>query len=206
VADQSLDDARPGTRADSCRGSGHGYRDHAGEGLEHLFYGEHLHWGRNAEEVERLQEDLLVDVHQRLLFIRAMAQLAALYIAFAELIVTAAASVDFGPRFDTAGPSAATRQPAHVAGAGRAVGASGPRRRESVEGPDFVEVVVDTALKLISGSQTGDVDGDQVAHAVGRDPHDIDVYYALRTADRRGDIECVAWRGGMGLPAFVRLP
>ena len=71
---------------------------------------------------------------------------------------------------------------------------------------ELTKEVTDAALRLISASRSGDVDGEQVAREIGRDPDDTDVYYALREADRRGDIQCEAWRGGMGLPAFVRLP
>jgi hypothetical protein len=71
---------------------------------------------------------------------------------------------------------------------------------------DFTKEVTDAALKLISASRTGEVEGDEIAREAGRESGDIDVYYALREADRRGDLECRGWEGGMGLPGIVRLP
>jgi hypothetical protein len=71
---------------------------------------------------------------------------------------------------------------------------------------DFTDEVTQTALRMISAGRDGDVDGEDVARELGRDPDDLDVYYALREAQRRGDLECDAWRGGMGNPGFVRLP
>jgi hypothetical protein len=71
---------------------------------------------------------------------------------------------------------------------------------------DFAREVMEAACRLISASRTGDVEEVEIAREVGREADDMDVYYALREADRRGDLDCTAWQGGLGLPAMVRLP
>jgi hypothetical protein len=71
---------------------------------------------------------------------------------------------------------------------------------------NFTQEVTDAAFRLISASRTGDVEGNDIALEVGRERGDVDVYYALREAARRGELECQAWEGGMGLPGIVRLP
>lgn len=71
---------------------------------------------------------------------------------------------------------------------------------------DLTRQVTDTALRLISASRSGEVDGEDVARELGRGVDDIDVYYSFREAVRRGDLEVPSWRGGMGLPYMVRLP
>ncbi len=69
---------------------------------------------------------------------------------------------------------------------------------------DLVAAVTAAAFRLISASRSGDVEGDDIAAEV--DAESIDVYDALREAVRRGDLECLGWAGGMGLPSIVRLP
>lgn len=71
---------------------------------------------------------------------------------------------------------------------------------------NLVGDVMHAAQQLIEESVSGEIDGTDIARAIGRDPDDIQLYYVLRDADRRGDLECPAWRGGMALPAIVRLP
>ena len=62
-------------------------------------------------------------------------------------------------------------------------------------------------IALAGGAETtGTVDGEAVAAEVGRSPDDAEVYWAFQEIRRRGVLELDAWRGGMGLPAFVRLP
>lgn len=71
---------------------------------------------------------------------------------------------------------------------------------------ELAEALTNAALRLISASQSGDVEGNDVAQEIGRDPDDIAIYNAFREVERRGDLECLAWEGGMGLPTMVRLP
>jgi hypothetical protein len=71
---------------------------------------------------------------------------------------------------------------------------------------DLVDVLTRAAIGLINADMTGTVDGESVAAAVGRSPHDAEVYWAFQEIRRRGDLSLDAWRGGMGLPGFVRLP
>jgi hypothetical protein len=55
-------------------------------------------------------------------------------------------------------------------------------------------------------SQSPIVDGETIAAELRPDvDDDMDVYYALRDAERLGGLRCDAWRGGMG-PPMVRLP
>jgi hypothetical protein len=58
-------------------------------------------------------------------------------------------------------------------------------------------------LSTISGTS---VDAEDVAREIGRDPNDPDVRNAFREIERRGTLKLEAWRGGMGLPAFVSRP
>lgn len=70
---------------------------------------------------------------------------------------------------------------------------------------ELVRAVTDATLRLISASRSGDVEGEEVAREMGRDPDDVDLYYAFQEAERRGSFEVVSWPGGMGLPAMIRL-
>lgn len=65
--------------------------------LSAFFYGEVLHWDRKAEEIERWKADPFFDAHYQLLFIRAMAQLAALYIGFEFEVIAAMSKVSGSP-------------------------------------------------------------------------------------------------------------
>jgi hypothetical protein len=71
---------------------------------------------------------------------------------------------------------------------------------------DLVAEVTLTALQMISAERTGMVDGEKIAAELGRGPHDMDMYYAYREIQRRGELDFDAWRGGMGLPGMVKLP
>lgn len=71
---------------------------------------------------------------------------------------------------------------------------------------DLVAEVTRTALQMISAERTAMVDGEKIAADLGRGPHDMDMYYAFREIQRRGDLDFDAWRGGMGLPGIVKLP
>lgn len=57
--------------------------------LKAYFYGDHLHWDRGAEDLERWQADPFHDAHYGLLFLRALGQLSAVYIAFGALVTSA---------------------------------------------------------------------------------------------------------------------
>ncbi len=59
--------------------------------LKAYFYGDHLHWDRGADDLERWRADPFRDAHHGLLFLRALGQLSTLYIGFAALMITAAA-------------------------------------------------------------------------------------------------------------------
>ncbi len=62
------------------------------------------------------------------------------------------------------------------------------------------------AERMLAATAHNYVDGRDVASAIGRDSEDVDVYHAFREIERRGTLKLEAWRGGMGLPAFVGLP
>jgi hypothetical protein len=90
-----------------------------------------------------------------------------------------------------------------------AAGTPRPNARcaDCVPDADLAERVTDVAFRLISAERTGIVDGETIAAELRPDvDNQMDVYYALREADRLGDLRCEAWCGGMGLPAMVRLP
>lgn len=71
---------------------------------------------------------------------------------------------------------------------------------------DLIADVVDAAHGLISESRSGDVEGTEIAAALGRDSDDVEMFWAFKEADRRGLLDCLAFEGGMGLPGIVRLP
>lgn len=70
---------------------------------------------------------------------------------------------------------------------------------------ELVREITDVTLRLISASRSGEVDGEEVAREIGRDPEDVDLYDAFREAERRGSFEVASWAGGMGLPEMIRL-
>jgi hypothetical protein len=70
---------------------------------------------------------------------------------------------------------------------------------------DLVRQVIETSQRLISASRSGDIEGADVAHELGRDANDIDVYYAFQEAKRQGALD-MTFPGGMTLPVLVRLP
>jgi hypothetical protein len=73
---------------------------------------------------------------------------------------------------------------------------------------DLMKSLTDAAYRLISATTSGEVDGVDVAREIGRDPEDpnAELHHAFWNINRRGDLECDGWRGGMGLPYRVRLP
>ena len=60
--------------------------------------------------------------------------------------------------------------------------------------------------RLITESHDNMVEGEDVARALDVDPTDPDarLHHTLRELERRGDIECMGWHGGMGLPYGIR--
>jgi hypothetical protein len=76
---------------------------------------------------------------------------------------------------------------------------------DAVPDADLTEAVTEAALRLISASRTGTIEGVDVARELGRDPDDVDLYSAFKEAVRRGDLEAY-FPGGMGMPHLVRLP
>jgi hypothetical protein len=72
----------------------------------------------------------------------------------------------------------------------------------------LVQELTDVALRLISASIDGIVEGEDVARAIGRDPEDpnAELHHAFREIQRQGRLSVRAWEGGMGLPADIRLP
>lgn len=62
------------------------------------------------------------------------------------------------------------------------------------------------AERMLSAIGGTSVDAEDVAREVGRDPDDSDVRNAFKEIERRGTLKLEAWRGGMGLPAFVSRP
>lgn len=59
--------------------------------LSAYFYGEHIHWDRGRQQLDAWREDPLADAEHGLLFVRALAQLSAVYLGFSALVVSAAA-------------------------------------------------------------------------------------------------------------------
>lgn len=70
---------------------------------------------------------------------------------------------------------------------------------------DLVRQVIETSQRLISGSPSGDVEGEDVARELGRDTGDMNVYWAFQEARRQGTLE-MYFPGGMALPTLIRLP
>jgi hypothetical protein len=76
----------------------------------------------------------------------------------------------------------------------------------AVPNADLTQQVIETSLRLINASRSGDIDGQDVASELGHDGSDVELYYCFREAVRRGELTVAHWRGGMGLPSIVRLP
>jgi hypothetical protein len=51
-----------------------------------FFYGEYIHWDKQATQLEEWTGDALDDVRYRLFFLTAITQLAAVYVPFGELV------------------------------------------------------------------------------------------------------------------------
>jgi hypothetical protein len=69
-----------------------------------------------------------------------------------------------------------------------------------------LERVRETAERLISESPYNMTEGADVARALGmpEDDPNARLYHALNELERRGDIDCMGWHGGMGLPYGIR--
>jgi hypothetical protein len=70
----------------------------------------------------------------------------------------------------------------------------------------LIDELVAAAYDLIQKSDSGIVDGDEVARASGHDPADGGLYDAFRAIEQRGPLEIGSWRDGRGLPGSVQLP
>jgi hypothetical protein len=69
-----------------------------------------------------------------------------------------------------------------------------------------LETVLTAANRLLDESRENMIEGEDLARELGipADDPDARLYYALRELERRGDIDCMGWHGGMGLPYGVR--
>jgi hypothetical protein len=70
---------------------------------------------------------------------------------------------------------------------------------------DLSQRLIEASSELIAASQSGSVDGDDVARHIGLDVHNPEVFRAFAEIDRRGELTLDAWGGGMGLPHLVSL-
>jgi hypothetical protein len=70
----------------------------------------------------------------------------------------------------------------------------------------LIDELVAAAYDLIQKSDSGIVDGDEVARSIDRDPADGGLYDAFRAIEQRGPLEIGSWRNGRGLPGSVQLP
>lgn len=70
---------------------------------------------------------------------------------------------------------------------------------------ELVQRVNKATRQLADASPDGDVAGEQLADKLGMNPGDVALYNALRVAASRGDLQCQAWEGGMGLPGIIRV-
>lgn len=57
--------------------------------LSVFFYGEYIHWDSGAETVEEWASDPFTDTHYRFFFLTAVAQLAAIYVPFGDVVAAA---------------------------------------------------------------------------------------------------------------------
>jgi hypothetical protein len=57
--------------------------------LKAFFYGDYIHWDRSAEQIETWSNDPLDNAVYRLFFLRAISQLAAIYVRFADVVSAA---------------------------------------------------------------------------------------------------------------------
>ena len=70
---------------------------------------------------------------------------------------------------------------------------------------DLKQQVIATALRLIDESEHGQIEGADVAQALGIDPSDSALYSAFREACDQGYLRC-DFPGGMEIPGMVRRP
>jgi hypothetical protein len=70
----------------------------------------------------------------------------------------------------------------------------------------LIDELVAAAYDLIQKSDSGTVNGDEVARSIGRDPADGGLYDGFRAIEQRGLLEVGSWPDGIGLPGSVQLP
>jgi hypothetical protein len=70
---------------------------------------------------------------------------------------------------------------------------------------ELIQRVNKAARELADASPDGEVTGEQLAEKLGMKPDDVALYHALKVAASRGDLQCEAWEGGMGLPGIIRI-
>jgi hypothetical protein len=68
---------------------------------------------------------------------------------------------------------------------------------------DLADAVAEVSLRLISSSQSGEIDGNDVASEIERPENEI--FWAFKELRRRGTLD-MYFPGGMGLAEIVRLP
>jgi hypothetical protein len=70
---------------------------------------------------------------------------------------------------------------------------------------ELIQRVKRATRELADASPDGDVAGEQVAEKLGMNPDDVALHHAFKVAASRGDFQCEAWEGGMGLPGIIRI-
>jgi hypothetical protein len=70
----------------------------------------------------------------------------------------------------------------------------------------LIDELVAAAYDLIQKSDSGIVNGDEVARSIGRDPAAGGLYDAFRAIEQRGLLQVGSWPDGIGLPGSVQLP
>jgi len=62
--------------------------------LKAFFYGDYIHWDRSSEQIEAWSTDPLDNAVYRLFFLRAISQLVAVYVPFADVVSTALRAIE----------------------------------------------------------------------------------------------------------------
>jgi hypothetical protein len=62
--------------------------------LKAFFYGDYIHWDRSSEQIETWSNDPLDNAVYRLFFLRAISQLAAVYVPFADVVAAALGEIE----------------------------------------------------------------------------------------------------------------
>lgn len=62
--------------------------------LKAFFYGDYIHWDRSSEQIEAWSTDPLDNAVYRLFFLRAISQLAAVYVPVADVVSTALRAIE----------------------------------------------------------------------------------------------------------------